>query len=212
MPVDKTMVQGQPGTPLSKLKTQRSHNLLVLSNPLTGQEQNFLSWYSGVYLEALLASENVLQVQHYDPHEVDITRGAHAPLPYRYLSIIELSIDGAQAAEALIHSIQALHNTEASAQNVATWLYYPISEQVGCSSTLSDSMLTLAFANPVSGCEDEFREWYSTRHIRHALNIPALISGQCFELTQYQHTGSGDALYKVVALSIAGAAPALLWQ
>lgn len=61
-------------------------------------------------------------------------------------------------------------------------------------------MLTLAFANGTPGQETEFREWYATRHIRHALNIPALVSGQCFERTQFQMPGAMNACFATIAV------------
>ena len=187
-------------TPLELLKTQRSHNLFVLSNANSGQEKTFLSWYRGDCLNAILGDERVLGVQHYEQHEVDITRGAYKPIPYHYFSIIELSLDGAEEAEELINTIRALHQDERSTQDPVTWLYYPVSEQVGRPVKNKPSMLTLAFANAVPGTELEFRAWYATRHIRHALNVTPLVAGQCFELTQYQSTGPMGAIYNTIAV------------
>jgi hypothetical protein len=61
-------------------------------------------------------------------------------------------------------------------------------------------MLTIAFANGVPGQETEFREWYATRHIRHALKIPALVSGQCFERTKFQRPGTVEASFSMIAI------------
>jgi hypothetical protein len=61
-------------------------------------------------------------------------------------------------------------------------------------------MLTLAFANGFADSEGEFREWYATRHIRHALNIPVLVSGQTFERTQFQRPGVLEAGFATIAV------------
>ncbi len=57
----------------------------------------------------------------------------------------------------------------------------------------------MAFANATPGHEFEFREWYATRHIRHALNIPALVSGQCFQRTEFQQPGALEAGFSLIA-------------
>jgi hypothetical protein len=186
--------------PLELLREQRSHVLLVLSNPKVGADRTFRSWYLGAYQQEILALAPVLRGQQYEPHELDVSRGKYPGLPVRYLGIYDISVDGAQAAVGVIERVRELHGRETSAAAPATWLYYPVSERVGRSPTALPSLLTLAFANAVPGQEAEFREWYATRHIRHALNIPALISGQCFERSQFQSPGALAADYSMIAV------------
>lgn len=185
---------------LALSRTQRSHLLFVLSGAVAGYEAAFLEWYRGAFRLALLSSADVLAVQQCEQHEVDISQGVYTPFPLRYLAICELSLDGAQHAERHIERINSLHRQQPACQDPATWLYYPIGERVGRSPAQLPSMLTLAFANGLSGREAEFREWYVTRHIRHALNIPALVSGQCFQRTQFQLTGALPAAYDIIAM------------
>ena len=189
-----------PTRPLELLKEQRSHVLLVLSNPKVGSEHTFRSWYLGSYSQEILALTAVLGGQQYEPHELDVSRGKYPGLPFSYLALYDLSVDGAQAALGVIERIRELHGRETSAAAPAMWLYYPASERVGRSPGARPSLLTLAFANAVPGQEAEFREWYVTRHIRHALNIPALVSGQCFERTQFQSAGALAAGYSMIAV------------
>ena len=195
-----TSVINHKQSALAGLKYQRSHILLVLSQPQQGREPDFLDWYKGDYLHAIANQEKVLSVQHFEPHEVDITKGKHKPLPYPYLSLIELSLDGAEQACDLIQRITALHQAQPTANEPATWLYFTTSEKVGRAPNTTASLMTMAFANPLPGKEIEFREWYSTRHIRHALNVPALVSGQCFELTEFQQTGALAADFSLIAI------------
>jgi hypothetical protein len=56
------------------------------------------------------------------------------------------------------------------------------------------------FANAVPGQEAEFSEWYATRHIRHALNLPALVSGQCLQRALFQSPGALAADYATIAV------------
>lgn len=187
-------------SPLELLKTQRSHKLFVLSNAKCGQEDTFHSWYMGDYLKAILVNRQVVEVQLYEQHEVDITQGKCSRLPYQYLSIIDLSLDGAQEADELIKAIQVSHESQEGAEIPATWLYYPVSERVGKHAKQKSKLLTIAFANGMPGKELEFREWYATRHIRHALNISALVSGQCFQRTEFQVSGALNVLYDTIAI------------
>jgi hypothetical protein len=189
-----------PSRPLELLKEQRSHVLLVLSNPKMGSERIFRSWYLGSYQQETLALSAVLSGQPYEPHELNVSRGKYPGLPFPYLGLYDLSVDGAQAALGVIERIRESHGRETSAAAPAMWLYYPVSERVGRSPAARPSLLTLAFANAIPGQEAEFREWYSTRHIRHALNIPALVSGQCFERTQFQSPGALAADYSMIAI------------
>jgi hypothetical protein len=186
--------------PLERLRQQRSHVLFVLSNPRLGCERAFRTWYLGPYHQQILDLEVVLAGQQYEPDELDVSGGRYPGLPFSYLALYDLSIDGAQAALGPIERIRQLHGREASAEAPATWLFYPVSERVGRSPATSPSLLTLAFANAVAGHEAEFREWYATRHIRHALNIPALVSGQCFERTAFQSPGALAADYSMIAV------------
>lgn len=185
---------------LALLQKQRSHVLFILSNPTVGQEVPFLEWYQGAYRLAVVESAGVLSVQHYERHEVDVTCGRYAPLPFQYLGLYELSLDGAEAAAGLIERIALLHAEQTAADAPATWLYYPACEKVGRAPAAKPSMLAVAFANGLPEQEREFREWYATRHIRHALNIKALVSGQCFERTSFQNPGALDASFSTIAI------------
>jgi hypothetical protein len=187
-------------SPLELLGEQRSHVLVALSNPQEGSDRMFRAWYLGPYQQEILALGPVLSGQQYEPHELDVSRGRYPGLPFRYLALYDLSVDGARAALGVIERISELHGREKSAAAPATWLYYPVSERVGRAPAARPSLLTLAFANAVRGKEAEFREWYATRHIRHALRIPALVSGQCLERTQFQSPGALAADYSMIAV------------
>ncbi len=187
-------------SPLALAKNQRSHILFVLSNSLSGENSDFLDWYKDDCLHAVAKLEMVVSAQHFEQHEVDITMGNFPPPEFQYLGMYELSLDGADEAKDIIRKIMDSHKMAKKAGPPATWLYYPIGEKVGRSAKTIDPMVTIAFANSIPGSEAEFREWYCTRHIRHALNITGFASGQCFELTNFQKPGSANAIYNTIAL------------
>jgi hypothetical protein len=185
---------------LQLLSQQPSHVLFALSSCLQGRESSFMEWYRGIYMDGVRNNESIVRSQYYEQHEVDITRGRYMRPPYRYLAMYQLSIDGAEQASGLIDLIHTLFRQCEAAEAPATWLFYPASEKVGRSPIKVPSMLTIAFANAEPGTEAEFREWYVTRHIRHALNISALVSGQCFERTQFQRPGAADCGFSMTAV------------
>ena len=179
---------------------QPSHTLFVLSNGVSGCEGAFLEWYKQNYHQAIAEKEHVLSAQHFEQHEIDIMQGACPPPNYQYVGIYELCLDGAEQAQDIISFIRDAHQQESSADTPATWLYYPISEKVGRPAQISNPMVTLAFANGTSNNEDEFREWYCTRHLRHAFHIPVFVNGQCFGPTGFQDAGSMEPNSSLIAL------------
>jgi len=187
-------------SPLELIKIQRSHVLFLLSSSKADQQGEFVNWSKKAFSTRLAELQGVLSVSHFEKHDVDVTEGAYQHIPDDYLSIIELSGDGAEQAERIIQEIEQLYKTEPSAGVPSTWLYYPVSEKVGRSAIVGEEMLTLAFANPLPGTDQEFREWYCTRHIRHALKVAELVSGQCLELTGYQRPGARQPNYQMIAV------------
>jgi len=43
--------------------------------------------------------------------------------------------------------------------------------------------IQLVYSNPVPGMEDEFNEWYSSRHVHEILLVPGYLSAQRFRVT-----------------------------
>lgn len=181
---------------------KRSHTLLLFCNAASGQTESFSNWFSTEIPKALSALDKVLSVQVYGEYPFRF-KDRYKPIGFDYLAIVQLGLDGAEEADRLIEQIDGLYQNESSAGDLASWLYYPVSEKVGCNDTNaspSSPIITIAFANAVKGREAEFREWYSTQHIRHALIIPALISGQRFELTEFQSSGAMASDYQTIAI------------
>ncbi len=183
-------------------KQQRSHTLLVFCKAEDGKAEAFSNWFKMDCLRSVAGLSKVLSVRHYQEYPFNLS-GNYTPIGFDYLGIYQLHLDGAEDASELINQINTLYRNEPSAGDIATWLYYPVSEKVGCNKTTispSSPVITIAFANAVKGCEAEFREWYTTEHLRHALIIPALISSQRFELTAIQTPGAMAADYQTIAI------------
>ena len=199
MSTDNISMNTIDGSAIEVASKQPSHTLFVLSNGVSGCEGAFLKWYKQNYHQTIAEVEYVLSAQHFERHEIDIMNGAFPPPNYQYVGIYELCLDGAEQAQELISFIRDAHQQESSADTPATWLYYPVSEKVGRPAQISNPMVTLAFANAIPNSEDEFREWYCTRHLRHALHIPVFVNGQCFGPTDFQDVGSMEPNASLIA-------------
>lgn len=181
------------------LQLQRTHMLLVLSHPSEEREVDHVAWFTGPFRESVSAMPGVVAARCYRQHEVDITKGRYAPVEYGFLAIVDLSLDGGDQAEPILCEIADLHRQSGVANPPATWLYFPSSEKAGRQDS-GAGMITVAYANPVPGTEAQFREFYVTRHLRHALKISALVGGQCFERAQHQRAGSMQPYFQMVAI------------
>ena len=183
-------------------KQQRSHTLMVFCNAKDGKEYAFTDWFKTECLQAVLDSDKVLSVRHYQEYPHNLS-GEYKPIGFEYMGLYQLGLDGAKDVSELIDQINTLYQNEQSAGDIATWLYHPVTEKIGCDSRVvspSTPIITIAFANAVKGRETEFKEWYSTEHLRHALLLPAFTSSQRFELTGFQIPGAMEPGYETIAI------------
>jgi hypothetical protein len=180
------------------LAGQSSHTLLVLSQS-RGDLDSFRAWYAEALCGWLQRQAGVVSVQGFARDPADITQGRYPPLPYDHLTLVQLSVDGAEQAAGLIGEIADRHQQSEFAGPPATWIYFPISAAVGLPLERPRA-IAVAFANAVDDRQAEFREWYATRHIRHALAIPAVVSGQCFERAQFQQPGAAPCAFQMIAI------------
>ena len=183
-------------------KQKRSHTLLVFCKAVDGQEESFANWFKTDCLQSVVAFDKVLSARHYQEYPYNLS-GEYKPIGFDHLGLYQLSLDGAKDVDDLIDQINELYQGESSAGDIATWLYFPVTEKIGCDSMTvppSTPIITIAFANAVKGREAEFREWYSTGHLRHALLLPAFTSSQRFELTEFQISGTMVPGYETIAI------------
>ena len=183
--------------PLEIIKNQRSHNLFVFSNSINSQHDVFRKWFSDESLSLILNLDKVISAQHFQQHELDIF--GTSPIGDRFLGIYELSLDGAEQAVQVIDRIKTIYNDSKVSSEPATWIYYPMSEKAGRSPQTKKQHIILAFSDPVKGAEASYNEWYNTQHIRHALNVSSIVSGQRFRLTSFQKPGAMKPSYEYLS-------------
>ena len=72
--------------------------LLVFSNPVDGQEEEFNAWYDSTHVPDVLAVDGVISAQRFEIESVDTpeVEGAPSPPPpaHRYLAMYELDRAG----------------------------------------------------------------------------------------------------------------------
>ena len=142
-------------------KQQRSHTLLVFCKTTDEKKETFLNWFKTDCLQTVAGFNKVLSARHYQEYPFNLS-GNYKPIGFDYLGMYQLILDGAEEASELIDQINALYKNESSAGDVATWLYFPVSEKIGfnrANTSPSTSFITIAFANAVKGRDVEFREW-----------------------------------------------------
>ena len=83
------------------------HILLVLTNPVEGQEAAYNDWYDNVHLHEVLALEGFAGATRY--RLGDTQAGAGGDPPWCYLSIYELDTDDAAAAMARLSEAASGH-------------------------------------------------------------------------------------------------------
>lgn len=181
------------------LAAQASHVLFVLCNSRTGADEDVASWLGTLHSESISNATGIVLARHFRLHPIDITRGRRERLPFQFLSIYELSLDGAEQAASVIQDLNEACREGGVADEPAFWLTFPACEKIGRSNPHA-AMVTIAFANSVPGKEANFREFYTTRHIRHALNIPAFVSAQCFERSSFQAEGAMPAKFGMLTV------------
>lgn len=182
------------------MTSQTSYLLLVLGNPKEGQEQDFLAWFRDDFRRGLERQGRVIRARTYERDKVDVTWGRFPLVPMQYLALVEIGGDGPEDPHNVISFAQTQFAEQASADTVATWLYYPVSEKYGIDRGAVPTTMMIHYTNPVAGMEAEYAEWFNTRLLRHAAVFDPLVSAQRFERSQYQNFGALEPTYQTVAL------------
>jgi hypothetical protein len=103
--------------------------LVVLTNPVKGQEDEYNDWYTGRHLEDVLAVEGFQAAQRFEfvPSQLS------ADAPYRYLAVYEVDEECRERAErALLETAggPGMPISKAMARDKATWWFSSITDRV----------------------------------------------------------------------------------
>jgi hypothetical protein len=106
------------------------YNLIALTNPLEGRDDEFNDWYTNVHLADVLKLPGVTAAQRYRLADVQHRPG---PFEWSYMAVYEIEID--DIAETLA-ALRAASGTERMPLSPAlspermVWIYQPITERV----------------------------------------------------------------------------------
>jgi hypothetical protein len=117
----------QPETDGSEMA---KYNLIALTNPLEGRDDDFNAWYTNVHLADVLKLPGVTAAQRYRLADVQHRPG---PLEWKYMAVYEIDIDDIATTLA---ALKAASGTDAMPLSPAlsaermVWIYEPITERV----------------------------------------------------------------------------------
>lgn len=103
--------------------------LVVLTNPVEGQEDEYNQWYTHRHLDDVLAVEGFQAAQRFEFVPSKLSRDA----PYRYLAVYEVDEDSRERAErALLETAggPAMPISDAMDKGRATWWFTSITDRV----------------------------------------------------------------------------------
>ncbi|RJG40838.1 DUF4286 family protein [Mesorhizobium sp. DCY119] len=112
------------------------YNLIALTNPLPGQEDEFNDWYTNVHLGDVLKLPGVKAAQRFALSDVQHRPG---PFEWKYLAVYEIEIDCLSktlAALKLASGTDAMPLSPALSPERMVWIYEPVSERIDGSSAV----------------------------------------------------------------------------
>jgi hypothetical protein len=106
------------------------YNLIALTNPIEGREDDFNDWYTNEHLADVLKLPGVIAAQRYTLGEVQHRKG---PLDWKYMAVYEIEIDDISET---LNALAAASGTETMPLSSAlspdrmVWIYRPITERI----------------------------------------------------------------------------------
>ncbi|WP_210496848.1 DUF4286 family protein [Microvirga antarctica] len=106
------------------------YNLIALTNPLDGRDDEFNEWYTNVHLADVLKLPGVTAAQRYRLAETQHRAG---PLDWKYMAVYEIEIDDISTT---LSALKAASGTETMPLSPAlspermVWIFEPITERV----------------------------------------------------------------------------------
>jgi hypothetical protein len=106
------------------------YNLIALTNPVEGREDEFNAWYSDVHLADVLKLPGVKAAQRFRLADVQHRPG---PFEWSYMAVYEIEIDDLATT---LHALKAASGTESMPLSPAlspermVWIYEPVTERI----------------------------------------------------------------------------------
>lgn len=173
---------------------QQTYFLLVLSNPLAGQEEAYARWFSEPHVHDMASLPGVVAAQHYADAGLELRR-APVKTPHDLVLYTTVTDQPNELRDAIVRRADAgvawPGPTLASVRTVTYRAVQPRMDGVGGEPAEARggdaaSYLVLAFLDAVAGQDDAFNTWYDTVHEPELLANPGVGSGQRAVLSEVQ--------------------------
>ncbi len=172
------------------------HMLVVFTNPVEGQEDEYNRWYSEQHIKDVVAVPGFRAAERFKT-QVRMT----GELNHGYVALYEMDADTLQEAEA---TMGRLSNTEMpisdalNRTDVAVGIFEAWSPVVTPPNAKPEGTYRfIAMTDALDGREAEYSEWYNTVHLQDVSSVPGFTSGRRFKL---QKTVSGAFKNNYLAL------------
>jgi hypothetical protein len=106
------------------------YNLIALTNPIEGKDEEFNEWYTNVHLPDVLKLPGIHAAQRFTLNDVQRAAG---PFEWKYMAVYEIEIDDISTT---LNAMTAAIGTEAMQMSPAlspermVWIYKPITERI----------------------------------------------------------------------------------
>ena len=106
------------------------YNLIALTNPIDGRDDEFNDWYSNVHLDDVLKLPGVKAAQRFRLSE---TQHRPGPFEWRYMAVYEIEIDDLTVTLSALKSAsgtEAMPLSPALSPERMVWIYEPVTGRV----------------------------------------------------------------------------------
>lgn len=106
------------------------YNLIALTNPLEGRDDEFNDWYTNVHLADVLKLPGVTAAQRY---RLADTQHRAGPLEWAYMAVYEIEIDDISRTLSALRAASgsdAMPLSPSLSPERMVWIYEPITERV----------------------------------------------------------------------------------
>ncbi|MDP2731609.1 MAG: hypothetical protein Q8O63_00630 [Hoeflea sp.] len=106
------------------------YNLIALTNPVDGRDDEFNDWYTNEHLDDVLKLPGMVAAQRFCLNDVQHRKG---PLEWKYMAVYEIEIDDISetlGALAAASGTDAMKLSPALSDQRMVWIYKPITGRV----------------------------------------------------------------------------------
>lgn len=106
------------------------YNLIALTNPLEGRDDEFNDWYTNEHLPDVFKLPGIVAAQRYQLSDVQYRSG---PMDWKYMAVYEIEIDDLSVtldALAAASGTDAMKLSPAISPERMVWIYQPITDRI----------------------------------------------------------------------------------